>query len=82
MVVDWLMVIITAIYVGATIWISFSNRQSVQAVKEQTTVLKQQLTHQVEQEEIDQKKKELDFVVFSSFASTKSIMSRNGTGRL
>lgn len=79
MVTDWIMVGVTFIYVVATIWISISNRQSADATKEQTDVLKQQLKHQVEQEKLKRAKEQLDYLVYNAFASIKS---RNGEGRL
>ena len=60
MLTDWLMVIITLIYVVATIRIYNSNRQSVQAVKDQTDVLQQQLAHQIAQEKNRREKELLD----------------------
>lgn len=82
MLTDWLMVIITAIYVWATIRIYKSSKQSTSAIYDQTDVLKQQLSQQIKQVEATRKKDALDYLVFSAFASTKSINPRNGAGRL
>lgn len=47
---DWIMVIVTTIYAGITLWILFSNRKSAKAAEEQTVILKQQLVYYQEKE--------------------------------